>query len=75
MAAVQRRDIDRDVLADPSIIPGARLLPSLRNVLELARGAGLRVSLAGVPAHAWRIVAAMLDDTGGLRSHAQHQAR
>lgn len=34
---------------------------ALRNVLEFARGAGLGVSVDGVPAHAGRIVAAMLD--------------
>ena len=34
---------------------------ALRNVLAFARGAGLEVSVDGVPAHAGRIAAAMLD--------------
>ena len=41
---------------------------ALRNVLEFARGAGLRVSVDGVPAHAERIVAATLGDLGSRRS-------
>jgi SulP family sulfate permease len=35
---------------------------ALRNVLEFARGAGLRVSVDGVPDHAARIVAATIGD-------------
>jgi SulP family sulfate permease len=35
---------------------------ALRNALEFARGAGLRVSLDGTPPHARRIVGAMLED-------------
>jgi SulP family sulfate permease len=40
---------------------------ALRNVLEFARGAGLDVSVDGVPDHAQRIVAAMIGDPGGRR--------
>ena len=51
---------------------GARARPPRRG---FARGAGLQVSVDGVPAHARRIVDAMLGDPGGLPSHRQHEAR
>jgi SulP family sulfate permease len=41
---------------------------ALRNVLDFARGAGLRVSVDGVPGHARRIVVATLGDPDHLRS-------